>query len=345
MKTLHIFKPGTHQPMQGAALSFGEADLAASARAYDPDIHEAPIVIGHPSHDAPAHGWVAALKTDSTGLRAVTRQVNPAFAEIVRGGAYKKISASFYAPDAPNNPVPGVYYLRHVGFLGAQPPAVKGLEKIDLAEAEDGVICFEENVEAAPAQAGKSLFQQLHGWLAKHLGQESADKVLPQDKLALLDGDAGPADPQSPPVSEDAPAETLVTELAQRVADQAEELKALRAQDEARQAEAGKATREEAAAFAERLIRDGRLLPRHRGAVVAFMEAAAGRPQRGKTGVLMFGEGEDERALLPAFKSFLSSLPRAVDFSEKAVRGRAAAPAGAVNPLVADAERRAGVQK
>ncbi len=49
-------------------------------------------------------------------LSATPRQVDPAFAEMVEAGRFKKISASFYAPSASGNPVPGTYYLRHVGF-------------------------------------------------------------------------------------------------------------------------------------------------------------------------------------------------------------------------------------
>jgi hypothetical protein len=143
-KLLHIFKSGHHVAMNGAALEFSEADLAASARAYDPALHEAPVVIGHPKHDAPAYAWVKSLVTSEDGLNAEPRQVDPAFAEMVNAGRFKKISASFYAPDAPNNPVPGVYYLRHVGFLGAQPPAVKGLKQVEFAETEAGVVEFSD---------------------------------------------------------------------------------------------------------------------------------------------------------------------------------------------------------
>ena len=46
---------------------------------------------------------------------------------------FKKRSASFYPPGHPANPTPDRPYLRHVGFLGAQPPAVKGLA--DFADA------------------------------------------------------------------------------------------------------------------------------------------------------------------------------------------------------------------
>ena len=134
-KHLHIFKPGRQTAMSGAVLDFSESDLAASARAYDPALHEAPIVIGHPKHDAPAYGWVKSLAASGDGLNAEPHQVDADFAELVASGRYKKISASFYLPDAPNNPVPGVYYLRHVGFLGAQPPAVKGLKQAEFADA------------------------------------------------------------------------------------------------------------------------------------------------------------------------------------------------------------------
>ena len=141
-KPLHIFKPGRQTAMSGVTLEFSESDLEASARAYDPAKHEAPIVVGHPKHDAPAYGWVKSLAAGADGLNAEPHQVDANFAELVAAGRYKKISASFYLPDAPNNPVPGVYYLRHVGFLGAQPPAVKGLKQAEFADAEDGIVEF-----------------------------------------------------------------------------------------------------------------------------------------------------------------------------------------------------------
>ena len=66
---------------------------------------------------------------------------------MVRAGRFKKVSASFYTPDSPHNPVPGVYYLRHVGFLGAQPPAVKGLAPVPVnfaeGDTEEGCVSFD----------------------------------------------------------------------------------------------------------------------------------------------------------------------------------------------------------
>lgn len=137
MQTIHFFRSGQHITSAGQALAFSERDLAAIAASYDPKTHEAPIVVGHPKTDAPAYGWIEKIIAKADGLHAVTRQVNEKFAELVRQGAYKKVSPGFYPADAKNNPKPGVPYLRHLGFLGAEPPAVKGLAPIEFSEGED----------------------------------------------------------------------------------------------------------------------------------------------------------------------------------------------------------------
>lgn len=172
---IHIFKAGTRPAMSGEVISFSEADLAASAQAYNPSIHEAPLVVGHPRHDAPAYGWVQALAFGDDGLTAVPHQVDPAFAEMHAAGRFKKVSASFYRPDAPNNPVPGVWYLRHVGFLGAQPPAVKGLRPAEFGEDADCVtVEFSESIQPAtepPAPEDTAVTPEE----AARLAQENAD--------------------------------------------------------------------------------------------------------------------------------------------------------------------------
>src|SRR5690606_14253546 len=177
VRPIEIFRPGRHTAMSGETLVFGEADLRASAEAYDPSRHEAPIVIGHPRHDAPAYGWIASLSYADGRLLAHPRQGDPEFAELVRNGRFKKVSAFFYKPDSPSNPVPGVYYLRHVGFLGAQPPAVKGLKAVELAAGDEDVV----EVEFGEADGGivRDLFRRLREWLIRSAGQETADDVVP----------------------------------------------------------------------------------------------------------------------------------------------------------------------
>jgi hypothetical protein len=137
MKPLQIFKKGKHTAMSGVTLSFSENDVRTSISEYDPDVHQAPLVIGHPKTDDPAYGWVKSLSYVDGIMEALPEQVDPAFAKMVNEGKFKKISASFYPPDSPNNPKPGIYYLKHVGFLGAAAPAIKGLKSASFAEDED----------------------------------------------------------------------------------------------------------------------------------------------------------------------------------------------------------------
>ncbi|MGN6866723.1 2-oxoacid:acceptor oxidoreductase, partial [Neisseria sp. P0020.S003] len=72
-------------------------------------------------------------QADGGVLSADFVQMDDDFMGWVKDGRYKKVSASFYPPDSPSNPKPCSWYLRRVVFLGAQPPAVKGLSAINFA--------------------------------------------------------------------------------------------------------------------------------------------------------------------------------------------------------------------
>jgi len=133
---IRFLRPGTFTDIHGRQATFGESDLAAIAAAYDPESDPAPLVIGHPKTDDPAFGWVGGIAVDGDRLVATPSSIEPAFAEAVRAGRYRKVSASFYAPDNPANPKPGQWYLKHIGFLGAKAPAIKGLGTVALGEDE-----------------------------------------------------------------------------------------------------------------------------------------------------------------------------------------------------------------
>lgn len=171
--------------MSGEAIAFSTSDLDAMCASYDPKVHEAPIVIGHPKDNAPAYGWVKGLARKGDVLEATADQVDPSFAESVKAGRYKKVSASFYKPDSPSNPKPGTYYLRHVGFLGAQPPAVKGLRDASFAGDADAFVTIE--LSEPPA----TFFSNLRAWLEKKFGKEAADEVFgATDAGAKTEGEA-----------------------------------------------------------------------------------------------------------------------------------------------------------
>ncbi len=148
MSEIEIFRAGTHTDMHGRRLTFSEADIAQCAASYSPNTYDAPLVVGHPKMDAPAYGWVNSLRADGGILKATPRQVDPEFSEAVNAGRFPKVSACFYLPDAPNHPKPGSLYLRHVGFLGGMPPAVKGLKTVSFAEDAAGIVTFGDEFAA-----------------------------------------------------------------------------------------------------------------------------------------------------------------------------------------------------
>lgn len=323
-KQIQIFTPGQHIASNGESLNFTEAQLAASAKAYDPAKHEAPIVVGHPKHDAPAYGWVKSLAY-ADGLEAEPHQVDPAFAEMFSAGRFKKISASFYTPDSPNNPVPGVYYLRHVGCLGAQPPAVKGLRNPEFAEAEQGVIEFADMGDMQNA----SLWRRLRDWMIGEKGLDVADNIIPEYAVSSLEDCARTCSgcgcdpctcPSGTSYSEKHPptkGDEMSVEDKARLAALEKENAELKAKDaafaEAEKKRASDARHTEHLAFAEGLVNEGKLLPAQKDVTVATLDFMAGQEA-----VVEFGEGDAKKPLADAFKGMLQAMPKVVDFGEVA---------------------------
>ncbi|UYZ84291.1 peptidase [Entomomonas sp. E2T0] len=141
-KPIAIFPVGKHTAMSGEEINVTPEILQEIATTYNPTLHEAPLVCGHPKDNSPAYGWAESLTVKDGLLYATPKQVNQDFAESVAQGAWKKRSASIYLPNTPGNPTPGKHYLRHIGFLGAQPPAIKGMPDINFSE-NDGAITLE----------------------------------------------------------------------------------------------------------------------------------------------------------------------------------------------------------
>ncbi len=176
MSAIEIFKPGTFRAMDGTEIKFSEVELRETAEAYDPEISRAPLVVGHPKTDDPAYGLVKRLEFSGSKLRADPEQVDPAFAELVNSGRFHTVSASFYTKTSPDNPKPGVFYLRHVGFLGAAQPSLKGLKRPTLSfQASDrGVVAFEFSEEQ-----NATLWRRLREWFIGTFGIDKADQVVP----------------------------------------------------------------------------------------------------------------------------------------------------------------------
>lgn len=323
-----IFRAGTRTDANGNTVTITHADLAAAAQAYDPKVHEAPIVVGHPKADAPAYGWVSGLKAENGVLTADFAQVDEGFADLVKAGRYKKVSASFYPPTSPNNPKPGVWTLRHVGFLGAQPPAVKGLSAISFAEGE----VYVEFSEDAHLQTA-SLLSRFRDWFIGRFGLEEADKVLPDwqieaiKELAAVPQTHAPAEfTESPPPPENHENKetpmSLEQELAaEKAAREAAEKKAAESQAELKKLQDEQHTalrdgaHEQNAEFAEGLVKAGRLKPADKDLVVKVLDFA----EYPDDVTADFGEGSKKQPLSAALRTFFTAvLPKQIQGGEMA---------------------------
>lgn len=264
---IEIFRTGTHTDAGGTTRQWSESDLDAIASSYDPATHEAPVVIGHPRDNAPAWGWVSAVKRSGDRLLATFRDVSTEFAAMVKAGRYKKRSIALY-PDMT---------LRHVGFLGAMPPAVKGLENIAFADGDAITIEYGEESSAGQSPGGNTMADD-----TQKLEEMTAQLASMQEELAAAK---------------------------QQAAEFAEAEKKTAARLAAIKAEAEKAA---SLAFAEGLVKDGRLPVGMKDDALALLDAAAPG--------YAFGEGESMGA---AIRDFLGKLPQ-MDFSEIATHGNRA---------------------
>lgn len=326
--SLPIFRAGTHTSVDGRKLTFTSAILRELAEGYDPQVSEAPLVVGHPRLDAPAYGWAKSLKAEGELLYAEPHQVEPQFAELVNAGRFKKISASIYLPDSPGNPTPGKHYVRHIGFLGAAAPAVKGLPSVQFADGGDGGVEFAQPLSYLGSMLA-DLFQRLRDWFVERDGVEAADKIIPQWSIrSLLEEPPAPptaqafADPaftqevQVPDTSE-----ALAVAFAEREQSLSTREADLAARDQVLAAREAQARRDDAAAFAETLVRDGKLLPREQEAVVELLLALP------VDASVSFAEGDGQvtRPAAEVLRQLLTDRPKQIDFAEKS--GASSAPA------------------
>lgn len=326
------FRAGTRADTSGAQVTITAADLAASAAAYDPAVRPAPLVVGHPKIEDPAFGWVGKVEADGDTLRVVPERVEAAFAQLVNDGRYPQVSACFYRPDAPGNPAPGTWYLRHIGFLGAHPPAVDGLPPVQFAADDAGIVAFAADVRFGWAErTNASLWRRFRDWLIDKEGLETADTVVPTWDIEFLADEASKsADPADHRVAYGAPTtpetqtETPMSEQDKAELDRLRQENQSNATKLAAFAEAETKRRQEAdAAFVDRMVKEARLPAGHRDEVAAFMA----RLDDSQTVAFAAGDGAAQETQAAFFRRLLSSQAPTVSFGQVAgAEGRAAEP-------------------
>jgi len=281
MKTIPIFRPGRHVSSGGAELEFTEADLEKSIAAYDPELHEAPIVVGHPKDNRPAYGWVSSISF--------------AAGEVVAEA-----------------------------FLGAQPPAVKGLKDVAFTEDEEGVVEFAD--DAITLSLISRMIRGLRDTLLAKWGQDETEKALPGFLVEDLEAEARRAREEMPESFSESGTEPESTHPDEDISMTPEEIAAL--QEKAARAEELEAKVAEFdehytklmadAKIAEfkselsELVQQGLVLPAEVEELAQFMMTLSGEEAE------EFAEGGKARSPLDVFRGMLKARPKAVEFAETA---------------------------
>jgi len=287
---IEIFRAGDYRA-KGKGLVTRE-DLARVVESYDPAYHEAPVTVsaapiqlGH-RDDAPAFGWIERLAVRGDLLVAQEKQVDPQFNELRKAGRYKKRSASFYV--GADGKVSG---LRHVAYLGAEPPEVKGLK--DVKFEDNGREFIEVNFgEEDQVAAEKTVADQIGDFFREHFGGGTPKTFTESDVTALVTSAVASA------VS--AAVEPLRTQIAEQKTQFSERERKI----------TGAELKAGAQAAIARLKEKGKWIPAFdkMGAELLFTELA------GSTSTVEFGEGDAKKTLTPlqVLENFMEGLPAIV---------------------------------
>ena len=195
---VEAFKVGKVTDMAGNEHDFSEADLEDLNEGIHEQLkagYQPPLVKGHPKVDDPRVGSIVDSKVEDNVLKVKLDDVSNDFAEEVKKGGFKYLSASIYS-----NLKKG---LRHLGALGAHAPAMKGMTplcfgegcfaEVDKGVTEQDVCMFAESFawdRLVPASVFErliwklgslgTLFRSQREQLIEKEGIEAADKIIPE---------------------------------------------------------------------------------------------------------------------------------------------------------------------
>lgn len=319
--TFAVFRAGTHTDSAGNEREWTTDDLDRIASRYsEQSAHEAPIVIGHPKDNAPAYGWIKRLYRMGEELFAEATSVADEFVDWIQRGLYRKRSIALY-PDM---------LLRHVGFLGAVPPAVKGLPDVAFAQSDAALVTFEFSDRTEFAQSWvweniRRLFQGVREYLIEIKGVEVADRHLPSWTIEnLVPPEPATADyadplppkqePRMPDPNTPAPSPDDAAALRARLAEVEAENAALHAAQRA----------SEFSAFLDTPEIKAKVTPAMRPRLIALFTAAPDAVE------IEFSEGDGDakktvkESREDLIKNFLRSIPDQVAFGDVATSQKVA---------------------
>lgn len=310
-----IFRAGTHTDSSGRTRNFSGADLDGMVAAYAGD---APCVITHDELFSPfAYARVAEIKNDGGVLKARcdAETIEPQFAKLVGDGRLYNRSVKIQ----PRRD--GSMRLEHVAFLGAEPPAVEGLEPIRMSAADGWTFTAadawdkvdEARREARLWEVLKAIADKVFGAGSKENPIEDWDVRDAQQNLgaarerARTETETGDSSMYSQQQLDQARQEAAATARAEAEEKARKELDAERAEFAAAQS---KARRDAARARVDKLIDAGQLLPAQAEGVAEFA-ASLGEAEAFEFSVGEKGAEKTESAQPAEFLfSLLEKLPK-----------------------------------
>lgn len=309
-----IMRTGKHIDSSGNEHTFDESRLDAIAASYDPAKHEAPVVIGHPVENAPAWAWVDALKRFGDMLFYREKGPQPEFNDMRKKGLFKKRSLSLY-PDGT---------LRHIGWLGAMPPAVKGLQ--DVAFAETGMIIEFTEIPQQRDKSKEGKKMKFWEWLK---GQAAKDGVTLEDMPPTFsEADVKAAADNAAKVARAAASAEFAEQKKKDEAVFVARETALKAREE-------EARKKSVSEFCEALRKQGKLIPamdKLGMGVTSFMQSLIPI----ETTIEFGEEGKKEKQTpLEFMQAFLMALPAQIEFKEVATADKDVKTGGAAAKLEA----------
>ncbi|MCW5300877.1 hypothetical protein DXT88_22145 [Herbaspirillum lusitanum] len=181
---IDVFRAGTNTDSKGQVSTFTQADLDQIVANHS--LGAAPAVLGHPKDNDPAFAWTEEIKRDGDLLYVKFKDINPAFEAGVETGAYRNRSVSIY-----RDPAHGLR-LRHVGWLGAAPPAIDGLS-VNFSDNGEYMEFSAASLNSAAwaLNNAASLFRNLREQVIADKGVEEADRVIPNYQIDALESAAG----------------------------------------------------------------------------------------------------------------------------------------------------------
>ncbi len=327
-KWCEIFRAGKYKGRDGEDLTYTEADLDLIVKNFnEAENPMVPNVVGHPEDNSPAYGWVESLKREGKKLFATFKDVPAEFMEAVNKGLFKNRSISLY----PN------LMLRHVGWLGAMPPKVKGMEPFCFKDDVQLVTTIEfSEFEDYKFETISRFFQNMRDFFIEKFGLDKTNELITPygiDLIKKIEDNPPKTVPISafseggkeqeltnvtPPAPSDIPAQNTSEFVS--AAEFAEMKKANNEKDTKIQELEGQIDKinsdnrkKEFTQFADELIAKGNITPALKSFVVDFQEICHNQ------NTFDFAEGE-EKSALKRFQDFCKTLKK-VNFAEITKKG------------------------